>query len=163
MWMSKRYESHGMHGTRIYNIWQGLRYRCYNPKSSNYYLYGGKGISVCEEWDNSFISFYEWSKNKGYQEHLTIDRIDSNKDYCPENCRWATYKQQLNNTSRNHYLTYEGETLTIAQWAKKINIHRSTLRQRIKRGWSVEKSVTEPAMKIDNFGNFMKERNKSKV
>lgn len=93
-----RNTTHGMSNTRIYNEWKGMRRRCSNPNTPKYKFYGGKGIKVCPEWDKSgdgFNSFYNWALSNGYQDDLTIDRIDENKDYCPENCRWITKEENI--------------------------------------------------------------------
>lgn len=90
-------KTHQKSKTRLYRIWQQMKQRCSNPNCDAYKYYGHKGVSLCEEWNNNFISFYEWSIQHGYKNNLTIDRIDSNKNYCPENCRWLT---QADNTRR---------------------------------------------------------------
>lgn len=91
---------HNESATRLYTIWEGMKQRCYNPKASNYDRYGAKGITVCADWRNSFEAFKNWALEKGYDENLTIDRIDGTRGYCPENCRWATPKQQAGNRKR---------------------------------------------------------------
>lgn len=140
-----------------------MRSRCNNPKSTKYYLYGGKGITVCKEWDESFERFYDWSMKNGYEEDLTIDRIDGNGNYEPNNCRWATYKEQANNTTQNNIITYKGISMNATQWAKKLNMNPNTFSERLRRGWSVERAIITPTMKIDNFGNFIKELKKNNV
>ena len=119
-----------------------MRQRCYNPKNKRYKEYGARGVTVCEEWLNNFEAFYEWAIANGYRDNLTIDREDANKNYEPSNCRWITAKEQANNKRNNNYITYNGETHTIAEWAEIYNIKYSTLYQRINRyGWSVDRAL----------------------
>ena len=130
--------------TRLYRIWSAMKMRCNNPNNVNYYLYGGKGIKVCDAW-NDFNHFRDWAINNGYSDELTIDRIDSNKDYCPSNCRWVSYKIQSNNTSRNHYVTANGKTLTISQWSDETGIPSRTIAARINvLGWEPQDAVSIP-------------------
>lgn len=115
-----------------------MKKRCDNGNKN----YGGRGIKVCNEWKNSFNTFYEWALNNGYNETLTIDRIDVNGNYCPENCRWATITEQQNNKRTNVTIEYDGVSHTVSEWAKILNIKRETLVKRLKTK-SVEESFTK--------------------
>lgn len=139
---SERASTHGMTNTRLYHIWKQMRHRCYKPYASNYARYGGRGITVCEEWKNDFQAFYDWSMANGYSDDLSIDRIDANGNYEPSNCRWIGLDLQANNKRNNHYLTYKGRTQTVAEWSKEVGIKYATLWQRISDGWSVEEALT---------------------
>lgn len=133
-----KYENRNV-GEAIYDTWNRMMHRCYDIKHHKYARYGARGISVCDEWKNNYDSFYKWSINNGFQLGLSIDRINNNGNYEPSNCRWATRKQQMNNTSRNKYLTYNNETHTLAEWSDILNIKYNTICSRLHRG----KSVTE--------------------
>ena len=134
--------THGMSGTRLYAIWCNMRGRCYRKSREDYPEYGGRGIEVCEEWRASFATFKEWAISSGYRENLTLDRKDPNGNYDPTNCRWATLKQQANNTRTNRLITYNGETHTLSQWADLKGISYDTLRNRLNRGWTVERALS---------------------
>lgn len=139
--------AHGDSKSRLYSVWKGMRRRCNDCNDSHYMNYGGKGIKVCQEWDNSYEAFRDWALENGYETNAlrgecTIDRIYCNKGYEPNNCRLATIQTQENNKTTNRYLSYNGETLTMAQWAKELNIKYQTLVARIERGWSVEDALT---------------------
>lgn len=136
-------KKHGLSSSRLYGIWENMKSRCYNPSFINYYNYGGKGVKVCEEWF-SFETFAKWALEHGYTDKLTIDRIDGNSNYCPENCRWATPREQSRNTSRNHYITIEGETKLLCDWAKLSGLHHVTILNRIKRGVSGAELIRPP-------------------
>lgn len=135
--------THGRTGTRLYHIWNGLIQRCFNPNNPSWDRYGSRGIGVCEEWQ-TFEPFFKWASANGYSDNLTIDRIDNNKGYSPDNCRWADVETQANNKRTNHYIEYCGKTMTLAQWAKHIGVNPKTLATRLQRGWSVEKTLTTP-------------------
>jgi hypothetical protein len=124
----ERMTKHGRRHTRIYRIWCAMKDRCARQKH-----YFDRGITVCDEWLNDFQAFYDWAISHGYADDLTIDRIDVNGNYCPENCRWATTKEQQNNTRKNRLITYNGETNTLSEWAEKLEINYSTLRSRLNR------------------------------
>ena len=139
---TKRQTTHRMSGTPIYTKWVSMKDRCMNPSNSEYSSYGGRGIRICDEWINSFENFYKWAISSGYSEGMTIDRINNNGNYEPTNCRWADLKTQANNTRRNHYLTYKGETKSLAEWAEIKKINYSTLRARINTyHWTVERAL----------------------
>ena len=135
---------HGMRYTRIYNIWRSMRQRCFNPRCDAYKHYGGRGITVCTEWEN-FQTFYDWAMSNGYAEDLTIDRVDTDKNYEPSNCRWVTQKVQQNNRTNNRLLEVDGVSHTIAEWGDATGIQASTIWARLKTGWSPKRAVTEPA------------------
>lgn len=127
---------HGGKGTRIYNIWKDMRKRCNNPNSANYKNYGGRGITVCNEWDD-FLNFKDWSYNNGYSDLLSLDRIDNSSGYNPNNCRWADRFTQNNNTRKNKLYHVNGEMLTVSQLSRKYNINVQTLRSRINTGKNI--------------------------
>ena len=148
----RHYRTHSMTGTRLYRIWHGMKSRCYNPNVQYYCYYGSKGVGMCEEWKSHFEQFYQWAISNGYDDGLSIDRIDSNGDYCPENCRWATPIEQQANRINTPRLTCHGVTKTLSEWAAETGIKRNTIRERLNRGWSVEKSLTEP-VKSECYAN----------
>ena len=126
----------------------GMRKRCYSPKSNCYKNYGGRGIKVCDEWlgKDGQTNFREWALANGYRKGLTIDRIDNDGDYSPENCRWATIQTQTYNRSTNSRITIKGKTQTVTEWAKEIGISIGAMQQRLRSGWSEER-LLEPAYK----------------
>ena len=132
--------THGMFGTRLYNIWAGMKRRCYDPKTQGYRFYGARGITFCDDWKN-FEPFYEWAKNNGYSDNLTIDRINPKGNYCPENCRWVDYKAQARNTSANKIVTYNGLSLCLAEWAERFKINYETFLSRLRRGYSFDEAI----------------------
>ncbi len=141
----KNKTTHGMAHTRIYNAWHSMKARCYNPTNHNYHRYGGRGISVCDEWKDSFESFYEWATSNGYSDDLTLDRVDNNGNYCPDNCRWVTTKVQNNNREVSINITYNGKTQNLSQWCKELNLPYMRIYQRlVTYGFSFEEAITEP-------------------
>lgn len=134
---------HGLADTLIYKIWQGMKDRCTNPNNPKYKCYGGRGIKVCDKWLKSFESFCADMKDRPSSLY-TIDRIDVNGDYEPNNCRWATPKEQANNTRRNHLLSYNNETHTLSEWESIVKIKQTTIRQRLRRGWPINDALTRP-------------------
>ena len=113
--------------------YKGMMSRCYNKNSWNYKWYGGKGITVCDEWRNDFLNFRDWALENGYSKELTLDRIDGGKDYCPENCRWTTWERQQNNKSNNHIVIINGEQYSMADASKKLNMSYFALRSHLRR------------------------------
>lgn len=132
---------------RIKQIYEGMRQRCRYPKMHSYEHYGGRGIDVCEEWKRGWRVFYEWAINNGYSDNLTLDRIDVNGNYCPENCRWATKKEQNNNTRRNRLLTYMGRTQNLGQWCEELGLSRSRVTYRLNCGLTVEEAFNMPSIR----------------
>ena len=129
---------HGMaigkrHG--LYLRYYHMKARCYNPNCKAYKNYGGRGIRICDEWLEDFMNFYNWAIENGYQDNLTIDRIDNNGNYEPSNCRWITDYEQRFNKRNNKILTIERETKTITEWAKLYNLNIHTIYSRIRYGW----------------------------
>ncbi len=140
--LHETYETHGMTETRLYRIWMGMKRRCKNKNLREYNRYGGRGITVCQEWLDDFMNFYNWAMANGYRDDLTLDRKDNDKGYFPNNCRWSTVKEQANNRSNNVLLFFNNELKTISEWGEELGIKDGTIRARLKRGWSVEKSLS---------------------
>lgn len=159
--------THGLSGTRIDQIYRAMRRRCFNANCPEYRNYGARGITVCDEWKEP-QAFYDWAIANGYNDDLTIDRIDNNGNYEPSNCRWVDRFTQANNTRANHFMTFNGKTQTVAQWARELGINHKTLETRVSYGWSDEKALTyelnsrvdsKKNRKIDQFdcdGNYIK-------
>ena len=130
---------HGEYKTRLYKIWNAMLNRTLHVKNEDsiyYKNYKGRGITVCDEW-RDYKVFAEWARSHGYADDLTLDRIDNSGNYCPENCRWATRKEQANNTRKNAYITYNGETHTMSEWSDITGLSYSTLEKRYERGEDV--------------------------
>lgn len=134
-------EYHGSTGTAEHSIWKGMKGRCLNPNGQDFGHYGGRGIKVCDRWQRSFQNFLEDVGRRPTIGH-TLERIDNNGDYEPGNVVWVTRLVQANNTRQNHILKYNDEELTIAQWARKLDLKHSTLKHRIYRGWTTEQALT---------------------
>jgi len=144
---------HKMSGTRFYQIWCAMKQRCFYPKHNRFKNYGGRGITICEEWLD-FQNFYR-DMYKSYQNHCekhserdtTIDRKNPNGNYTPQNCHWNTLWNQNLNRANNHLLTYKGVSKPMTQWAREKGFKRGLLENRIKRGWSVKKMLETPTIK----------------
>ena len=132
-------KKHGMKPDPIYACWRDMKQRCFNKNHKNYNIYGGRGITVCKRW-MKFENFY---KDMGKRpKKKSIDRIDTNGNYCFKNCKWSTSLEQNRNRRNNVNLTYKGETKIIAEWARTIGVTRAAITARLKLGWSVEKAVS---------------------
>lgn len=128
---AKYFKTHGMSKTKIYFVWSKIKKRCYDPNDNKYKNYGGRGISMCNEWKNDFICFYDWAINNGYKEGLSIDRKDNNGNYEPLNCRFVTNYTQCRNKTTNIYYTYKNKTMIRKDWADLFNMDVNTLANRI--------------------------------
>lgn len=139
--------THGMSKTRVWRIWCGMKARCANPHTINYAIYGGRGIAVCDRWRDSFAAFFADMGEPPTNKH-TIERIENNRGYAPDNCRWATYREQHANTRRNRYITIDGVTKTVTQWCRQNGLSAQVAFARMRRykgADSAIRAVTEPA------------------
>lgn len=134
---------HRLRNTRLYSIWRSMRSRCNNPNTTNYNYYGGKGITVCEEWD-SFKAFYDWAMSSGYNDELTLDRVNTAENYEPGNCRWISLAEQQRNRTDNCLITIGGETKCLSEWARYFGISYATARSRHKAGVAWEEAFALP-------------------
>ena len=132
---------HNIRHTRIYRIWCLMKGRCNSKSSNSYYNYGARGITICKEWEESPIAFYNWAMANGYRDDLSIDRIDNNGNYEPSNCKWSTKQEQNKNQRRTRFITYKGQKKCLADWAKEFGIDKHTLSYRLNRGWKIEKAL----------------------
>lgn len=143
---------HGMTKTRLHNIWGGIKVRCYNKNHKSFKNYGARGIKMCDLWKNSFVMFYQWAINNGYNDNLTIERKDVNKDYCPENCKWITKSEQCNNRRNTHKINYHGEEHNLKEWSQILGIKYDTLHGRIfDYGWDIDTAFTKNIRKRNNI------------
>lgn len=147
--MKKMSKTHGLSKTRLYSIWKNIHSRCLNKNNPGYQNYGGRGITLCDEW-HDYKNFYQWSMSNGYKDDLTIDRIDVNGSYEPSNCRWTSKKMQGNNKRNNYYIEYNGETKTLMEWAECLHMNYDKLKYRIYHNWSIEDAFSQ-----DNRGKKM--------
>lgn len=129
---------------RLHRIWSNMKFRCNNANDDRYDDYGGRGIAVCKEWQESFEVFCKWALKNGYDKNLTLDRIDVNGNYEPSNCRWITMFDQMGNMRKNVHITYKGETKHLSEWCRILNVRHSTIAYRLKNGYSVEEAFEIP-------------------
>lgn len=140
----KRNTTHGMNKTVLHSRWLDMKDRCYNQNERSYVNYGARGIYVCDEWKNDFQAFYTWSMENGFDESLSLDRIDNDAPYAPWNCRWVDRATQNRNTRRNRFVTANGKTQTVMDWAIETGINEATIRHRLDLGWTDIDAVTKP-------------------
>ena len=156
--LHKKHDTSHLSHTRLGGIYYGMKRRCTDPKDTAYNRYGGRGITVCNEWLIS-DNFFNWALENGYKDGLTIDRIDNNKGYSPENCRWVTPKEQANNRRSCVLITYNGKTQNLMQWCKELDLDYKLIHNRLyKLKWSFEKAVSEPVDEGKHNGRIFKER-----
>lgn len=139
--MAQTFTKHSKCDTRLYSIWENIIQRTYNKNNTYYKNYGGRGIKVCDEWRNNFMTFYKWALINGYKDNLTIDRIDVDGNYELNNCRWVDRKQQMRNTRRNRYFNISGETHCLKEWCEIYNLKYDTVDARIRRNWTIEEAL----------------------
>lgn len=139
--------THGLRYTRIHNIWSKMKDRCNNARCVEYELYGARGITYCPEWE-TFLPFYNWAMENGYREDLTIDRIDVNGNYCPENCRWITLEEQQKNRRTTRWYTEDGKTMCLTDWIAQKGLTSGCVYSRLKRGWSLERALNTPIRRL---------------
>lgn len=155
---SERLKKHGGSRSRLYRIYEAMKQRCYNENHNHYKNYGGRGISVCDEWKNSFEAFQRWAIHNGYNENLTIDRININGNYDPQNCRWITNFEQQQNRTNSHIVKYKGEKFTISQLARKSNMKPNVIERRLKSGWDIETAINQPIRKLNRKDKKQEEK-----
>jgi hypothetical protein len=158
----KAIERHGCSKERLYRVWTDVLNRCYDKNKGCYKSYGGRGIAVCEEWRNSYMAFREWAYATGYDpakpgKECSLERIDVDGNYCPENCKWITVQEQAWNKRDTVWLDYRGERITLLDASRIGGICQSTIRNRIRTGWSVERAIEQPARRFKN-GNASRTR-----
>lgn len=144
----ERITTHGKSKTALYKVWCGIKERCNAPNSYHFHNYGGRGISICDEWNKDFQNFYKWAKSNGYKRGLTIERIDNDGNYEPSNCTWIPKGEQNNNKRDTIRIKFNGEELTLKEWSERTGIKLITLYFRIcKYNWSIERALTEKVQK----------------
>lgn len=136
-------EKHGLRYTRLYRIWLNMKNRCNNPNTWAYKFYGELGVKVCPEWETDIVSFYNWAMQNGYDETLTLDRIDGSKGYSPDNCRWVDRKVQGINKKSTVFVTWNNETHTLTEWSNILGIPTKTLNWRY-HNWELDRAFTQP-------------------
>lgn len=158
--MPKGVKLHKWKCKRLKGIYYGMKERCYSPNCHKYEIYGKRGIRICNEWLSSPGTFEEWALNNGYSDKLTIDRIDVNGNYEPNNCRWITAKEQMSNMRRNRFITYNGETHTLTEWAEKIGISEPRLWHRLENNYPLELLFTNKDLRKRKVNMYLPKSHK---
>lgn len=143
----ERNTGHGAANSRLYRIWHHMKWRCTNPRCAHYDNYGGRGVQLAEDW-HGFEPFQAWALTHGYTDELTIERINVDGDYCPENCAWIPRASQARNTRRTARLTFRGRSKPLPEWAEELGMSPSTIRSRLARGWDVSRTLATPVRKL---------------
>ncbi len=136
-------KTHGKSSTRLYKVWSSMKHRCGNSDNPYFHNYGGKGVSVCQEWMDYEV-FYQWAIKSGYKKGLTIERADNSKNYCPDNCSWIPKGDQSNNTSRCKVIEFNGMSMNMKQWSDYLGIPYHIIQSRVRYGWSSIDAITQP-------------------
>lgn len=147
--ISQTHKKHGLKQHPIYLNWSNIKQRCFNKNNKNYNRYGGRGITICDEWKNNFKKFYDWAIDNGWKKGLEIDRIDNDGNYEPNNCKFSTRLEQNNNKNNNIQLKIFNESKNITEWSKdsRCKVKYRTFVARIKKGWDLEKALIHPKCK----------------
>lgn len=148
-----KYSKHGQYNSRLYRIWLGIKSRCNNQNAHNYSNYGGRGITISGLWDKEFIEFYRWSMENGYNDSLTIDRINSNDGYNPENCQWVDYKTQARNRSNTRLIEYNGKSMCLKDWSDELGINYNSLQTRLNNNWTIQDAFEIPIGNVTKYAS----------
>jgi hypothetical protein len=150
--MANLNKTHGDSNTRLYQTWRSVVRRCTNPKNSSYAFYGGRGIRLYGGWRYSYRRFRDWALANGYSNDLTIERIDNNGPYSPENCTWATRREQARNTRRTRWATAWGESKCLMEWTEDARcvVSGKTLNKRLDKGWRAEQAISTPSQRVSS-------------
>lgn len=157
--------THGMCKTKLHGVWTAMKARCSNSHLESYSNYGGRGITVGDEWSD-FINFYNWANSTGYNGLLTLNRKDNEKGYCPQNCEWSTRKEQANNKRNNVWYEYRGEKKTISQWSDVCGMSYKIIAGRIRAGWDIKQALFTPIQtpyKEVDINSFKQQLNSGKT
>lgn len=145
--IQNKFKKHGLNTHALYRRYYSMLDRCYNANCKTYNRYGGRGITVCDEWKNNFQAFYDWAISTGWSKELAIDRVNNDGNYEPSNCRWATDKMECRNRSSNKIIEFNNNKKCVAEWCEIYNVTQHVFYNRRRNGWSIEEALTTPPMK----------------